>query len=153
MASVLIGIGSNLGSREKTCLRALCLVSERAGVLKKQSLMHETRPWGVEDQPAFINMAAEIETEAEPRRLLKILKQIEEELGREETYRWGPRTIDLDILFYDDLVLDTPDLTVPHPLLHEREFVLLPLAEIAPDKVHPVMKKTVRELLSEITRS
>lgn len=104
----------------------------------------------MEDQPKFINMAAEVETGEEPQRLLEILKSIEKEMGREQTFRWGPRTIDLDILFYDDLVMDTPDLRIPHPLMYQREFVLRPLSEIAPDKVHPVLKKTVRELLSEL---
>lgn len=147
MPIVHVGIGSNLGNREENCLKALRLISAKAGSVRKQSPMYETEPWGVKDQPKFINMAAEITTEAVPRQLLGILKNIEEEIGREETHRWGPRTIDLDILFYDDLILDTPDLIIPHPLMHERQFVLRPLAEIAPDKMHPVLRKTVRELL------
>jgi 2-amino-4-hydroxy-6-hydroxymethyldihydropteridine diphosphokinase len=150
MPIVYIGIGSNLGKREENCLRALQLISAKAGSIKRQSSMHETQPWGMEDQPKFINMAAEVETGEEPQRLLEILKSIEREMGREQTFRWGPRTIDLDILFYDDLVMDTPDLRIPHPLMYQREFVLRPLSEIAPDKVHPVLKKTVRELLSEL---
>jgi 2-amino-4-hydroxy-6-hydroxymethyldihydropteridine diphosphokinase len=150
MPIVYIGIGSNLGKREENCLRALQLISAKAGSIKRQSSMHETQPWGMEDQPKFINMAAEVETGEEPQRLLEILKKIEKEMGREQTFRWGPRTIDLDILFYDDLVMDTPDLRIPHPLMYQREFVLRPLSEIAPDKVHPVLKKTVRELLSEL---
>ena len=152
MPIVYIGIGSNLGNREKNCLKALSLISAKAGSVRKQSSMYETKPWGVEDQPEFINMAAEITTEAEPHELLDILKQIEKEMGREETYRWGPRVIDLDILFYDDLILDTPDLRIPHPLMREREFVLRPLADIASDKIHPVLKQTVRELLAQTAR-
>lgn len=112
--------------------------------------MHETEPWGVKDQPRFINMAIEVETELDPPKLLEILKTIEGEIGRRESYKWGPRVIDLDILLYNDFVINTPELHIPHPHMHEREFVLRPLAEIAPDKIHPVLKKSVKELLSEI---
>jgi len=147
-----IGIGSNIGNREGNCLKALGLLSARGIIIKKRSSFYETGPWGVRDQPKFINMTLEAETTLEPLKLLESLKSVEEEIGREETYHWGPRVIDLDILFYDDLILDMPDLTIPHPLMHEREFVLRPLAEIAPDKIHPVLKKTVKELLSELRR-
>ncbi len=150
MSIVYIGIGSNLGNREENCLRALALLSVRGIIIRKRSSLYETEPWGVEDQPKFINMAAEVETELGPGKLLETVKSVEEELGRKEGYRWRPRVIDLDILFYDNLVMDSPDLKIPHLLMHERKFVLRPLAEIAPDKVHPVLKKTIRELLSEI---
>ncbi len=150
MAIVHIGIGSNLGSREKNCMKSLDLLSAAGIVVRKRSSMHETEPWGVREQPDFINMVVEVETGLEPLKLLKALKEIEDKMGREETHKWGPRIIDLDILFYNDLVIDTPELKIPHPLIHEREFVLKPLSEIAPDKVHPVPKKTVRELLAEV---
>ena len=97
-------------------------------------------------QPKFINIAVEIETSVEPEELLKLLKKIESEMGRLTTFRWGPRVIDLDILFYDDLVIKTPDLEVPHPGIKDRDFVLRPLAEIAPDLVHPILKKSIKEL-------
>ena len=150
MSIVHISIGSNLGNRQENCLKALDLLSARGIIITKQSSLYETEPWGVENQPKFINMAAEVATELGPLKLLETLKSVEEEMGRKESFRWGPRVIDLDVLFYDDLVMDSPDLKIPHPLLHERAFVLRPLAEIAPDKIHPILKKTVRELLSEI---
>ncbi|MBU4319949.1 MAG: 2-amino-4-hydroxy-6-hydroxymethyldihydropteridine diphosphokinase, partial [Nitrospinae bacterium] len=103
-------------------------------------------PWGVKDQPKFINMAIEAETDKKPEELLRVLEEIEKEIGRTETVKWGPRVIDLDILFYDDLILKTQDLEIPHPLMHERAFVLKPLCEIAPDKRHPVTEKTVKEM-------
>jgi 2-amino-4-hydroxy-6-hydroxymethyldihydropteridine diphosphokinase len=150
MPIVHIGLGSNLGKRKENCTKALMLLSTRGIVITKRSSFIETEPWGVRDQPKFINMAIEAETALEPLKLLETLKSVEGEMGRKESYRWGPRVIDLDILFYDDGVVDSPELRIPHPLMHEREFVLRPLAEIAPDKVHPVLKKTVRELLSEL---
>lgn len=150
MSIVHIGIGSNLGNREGHCLKAIRLFSEKGILVRNRSSMHETEPWGVKDQPGFINMAVEGETGLMPARLLEILKVIEDEVGRVETFRWGPRVIDLDILLYDDLVMNTPELTIPHPRMHEREFVLRPLAEIAPDKVHPVLKKTIRKLLFDL---
>jgi dihydroneopterin aldolase/2-amino-4-hydroxy-6-hydroxymethyldihydropteridine diphosphokinase len=146
---VYISIGSNLGDREENCLKAIQLLSAAGISITKQSTMFETEPWGLKEQPRFINMAVEAGTGEGPYRLLEILKEIERNMGRGKTTKWGPRIIDLDILFYDGLVIDTPELKIPHPLMHEREFVLGPLAEIAPDKVHPVLKKTVRELLRD----
>lgn len=147
MPKVYIGIGSNIGNREENCQKALELIIKSGIKVKKCSSMIETEPWGVKEQPRFINMAIEIETELNPEELLGLLKKIEGTLGRRQTTRWGPREIDLDILLYDDMILKTPELEIPHPLLHKREFVLQPLAEIAPDKIHPVFKKSVKELL------
>ena len=151
MSIVHIGIGSNLGDRKEHCLKAIQLLSQKGIHVRKRSSMYETEPWGVKDQPRFINMAIEGETGLTPAKLLAVLKMIEDEAGRVETHRWGPRVIDLDILLYDDLVIDTPELSIPHPLMHRREFVLKPLVEIAPDKIHPVLKKTIQELLSDLS--
>ena len=146
MAIAYISIGSNLGDREENCKQALRLLQANGILIKKQSRMYETEPWGIKDQPKFINMAIETETDKKPEELLRVLKEIEKEIGRTETTKWGPRIIDLDILFYDDLILKIPGIEIPHPLLHEREFVLKPLCEITPDKKHPVTGKTVREM-------
>jgi len=112
--------------------------------------MHETEPWGVKDQPRFINMAVEIETGLYPRELLKILKNVERELGRKESFKLGPRSIDLDILLFEDIILKEDDLEIPHPLMHKRDFVLKPLCEIAPDRIHPVLKKKICDLVQEL---
>lgn len=119
----------------------------------KRSSLYETKPWGLKAQPDFINMVVCAETGISPEELLKKLKFIEKKMGRKESKRWGPRLIDIDILFYDDLVIDSPELKIPHPYIKEREFVLLPLSEIEPEFVHPVLKKTVRELYRELQRA
>ena len=150
MSIVYISIGSNLGDREENCRKAIKLLKENGIAVKKQSRMYETEPWGVKDQPKFINMAIEAETDKKPEELLRVLKEIEKEIGRKETAKWGPRIIDLDILLYDNLVIDTPELKIPHPLLHERDFVLKPLCEIAPDKKYPVTGKTVKEMAASL---
>jgi len=150
MAIAHIGIGSNLGKREENCLRSIDFLEEEGIFIRKCSTLYESEPWGVKDQPRFVNAAVEVETDKKPQALLAALKKIEKTMGRTETGRWGPRVIDLDILFYNDLVIDTPDLRIPHPFMHERKFVLRPLSDIAPDKMHPVLRKTVKELLAEV---
>jgi 2-amino-4-hydroxy-6-hydroxymethyldihydropteridine diphosphokinase len=117
------------------------------------SPVYETKPWGYTDQPAFLNQAVAGEANLSPVDLLTHLKKIETTLGRKPTFRYGPRQIDIDILFYDDLILQTPALILPHPRLHERAFVLAPLADIAPNLVHPGLGKSVRELLAEADRT
>ncbi len=146
MSTAFIGIGSNLGNREENCNKAIELLIDRGIKVSSRSSIIETEPWGVKVQPKFINMAVELETSVEPKELLKLLKKIESEMGRHTTVRWGPRIIDLDMLFYDDLIIRTPELEVPHPCIKDRDFVLRPLAEIAPDLVHPVLKKSIKEL-------
>ncbi|MEF9425882.1 MAG: 2-amino-4-hydroxy-6-hydroxymethyldihydropteridine diphosphokinase [Candidatus Mariimomonas ferrooxydans] len=153
MAIVYIGIGSNLGNREENCNKAIDLLIIKGIKVVKRSSRYETEPWGIREQPEFINMAVEAETRLAPKELLDNLKAIESTLGRRDNVRWGPRIIDLDILFYDDLIMNTPRMEIPHPGIKDREFVLKPLSEIAPDKVHPVLKKSMRTLLSELDKS
>ena len=150
MSLAYIGIGSNLGNRQKNCLRAVELLKEKKIIITKRSSLYETAPWGVKDQPSFLNMAIEIQTELDPKVLLGILKDVEKKLGRKKSRKWGPRVIDLDILLVDDLISDGDDLRIPHPLMHKRDFVLRPLAEIAPDVKHPLLKLSIEELLQKL---
>jgi 2-amino-4-hydroxy-6-hydroxymethyldihydropteridine diphosphokinase len=153
MSIAYIGIGSNLGNRQKNCLRAIKLIEKNGIVIRKLSSMYETEPWGIKDQPHFLNMAIEIETHLNPEELLKILKNIENKIGRRKSYRWGPRSIDLDILLFDNLILKEDNLEIPHPLMHKRNFVLLPLSEIAPDIIHPLLRKKISDLVKELSNN
>jgi 2-amino-4-hydroxy-6-hydroxymethyldihydropteridine diphosphokinase len=118
-----------------------------------QSSVYETQPWGYSEQPDFYNQVVQAETHLNPVDLLTYLKKLEITLGRIETFRYGPRLIDLDLLFYDELIINSPELTIPHPRISERAFVLVPLAEIAPDFLHPVFEKTIHQLCSAIDTS
>jgi len=149
MSTIYLALGTNLGDRLANLSSAIEALSPVLRVTR-ESTIYETPPWGFIDQPAFLNMVVEAETSLEPRALLTYLKRQEDELGRVESFRYGPRQIDLDILFYDDLVLDEDDLQIPHPRLHERAFVLVPLADIAPDFEHPVLKKRVHRFLEDV---
>lgn len=144
MKEAYISVGSNLGDRLEYINRALKMLNEQEDIkVTRISSFYETEPVGYEEQGKFINAAFALETKLQPGELLGLLQSIESALNRVRTRRWGPRTIDLDILFYDDLILNDPDLTLPHPRLTERAFVLIPLAEIAPLLVHPVTGKTI----------
>jgi len=152
MHSVYLGLGSNLGDRAANLRQAAKALTPKATVLAK-SAAYETPPWGVKDQPAFLNMAVKVAPELTPMELRDYVKGIEVALGRERSYHWGPRVIDIDILFYDDLIMDEPELVIPHPRLHERGFVLVPLESIAGDFVHPVLGRSIRELLQHVDTS
>ena len=144
---VFIALGSNRGDKKKNCQQALeRLTEDPDNRILRQSSWYLTRPVGWDDPEWFINGVFLLETGQTPRELLKTLLNIESRLGRERTIKWGPRTIDLDILFYDDRVIREVDLIIPHPELEKRRFVLDPLSEIAPDLIHPVIKKTITEL-------
>ena len=149
-----IGLGSNLGRRKKNITAALnALETTRAIEVVRVSSLFETEPVGEqEDQPKFINGVAHLKTTLSPERLLSVCLNIEETLGRKREIRWGPRTIDLDLLIYGQEIRATPELTLPHPLMHERRFVLEPLAEIAPTLTHPVLERTMGELLESLSR-
>jgi len=146
-----IGIGSNLGDKLHHCEKAISeiLKIDQNKLLAKSSLF-KTQPVGYTSQDLFVNGVIKIETNLEALDLLHKLKTIESQLGRVETFRWGPRTIDLDILFFDDAEIHTGELRIPHPFIQDRQFVLIPLAEIDPTLVHPVLKKTVQELLNNL---
>jgi 2-amino-4-hydroxy-6-hydroxymethyldihydropteridine diphosphokinase len=146
---VYLALGTNLGDRPANLRAAITALSPDVKVIA-ESKVYETPPWGVEDQPTFLNMAVKCETALEPESLLKYLKQLEVQLGREQSFRWGPRLIDIDILFCDNIILESESLIIPHPHLHERAFVLVPLTDIAPDFIHPVLKKTIKELLASV---
>jgi len=147
--TVYLSLGSNLGDRARNLEAAIRHVAE-LGQIVAQSSFYETEPVDVERQPWFLNCVVALETELMPRQLLSRVLAIEQKMGRRRTQPKGPRTIDIDILLFGGSVVETPALTVPHPAMHERRFVLEPLAEIAPDLRHPVFKKTVREMLNAL---
>ena len=149
--SAYIGFGSNIGDRLAHIQNAIHTLSKTEGItLQKISSVYKTAPVGYEAQAEFLNGVAAIQTSLSPLSLLHTLKDIETEVGRQHRIRWGPREIDLDILIYGDLCLQTEKLVIPHPEMHLRGFVLVPLAEIAPDVVHPVFQETVQTLFEHL---
>jgi 2-amino-4-hydroxy-6-hydroxymethyldihydropteridine diphosphokinase len=147
VARVYLGLGSNLGDRAANLREAARRLAEKVTLLRVSSL-YETEPWGVTDQPKFLNAACAADTGLSPQELLQFTQSIELDLGRVRSARWGPREIDIDILLYDDLVIETRDLTVPHPRLRERAFVLVPLVEIAPEMIHPGNRQSMQDLMA-----
>jgi 2-amino-4-hydroxy-6-hydroxymethyldihydropteridine diphosphokinase len=149
MSLIYLGLGSNLNDRYANLQRAIARLQAHFSVTAI-SPVYATEPWGDADQPPFLNVCVAAVTSEPPRAVLKIIKAIETEMGREPTRRWGPRLIDIDILFYDKLVLAEDDLTIPHPRIAERAFVLAPLADIIPNFRHPVTGDTVQDMLDRL---
>ncbi len=144
-------LGSNEGDREKWLRDAIIRVATDCGTIVRMSSIYSTAAWGLEDQPDFLNMALAIDTTLSPIALLAAIQQIESDFGRQRTVKWGQRTLDIDIIFYGNEVVDIPGLKIPHPQLAKRRFALEPLCQIASEHVHPVTKKTVVALLNECT--
>lgn len=147
MALVYLGLGANVGGRAEYLAKARTAL-KNIGELELESKIYETKPWGKADQPDFLNQCLSIETELKPEELLKAIKQIELKLGRKQRERWGPREIDIDILYYNKLIYSSGELTIPHKSIGERAFVLVPLAEIASDFIDPKNQKTIGELVA-----
>ena len=144
--NVFLGLGSNQGDRAEQIRKATALVVQYIGKIAKKSPVYETEPWGNPGQEPFLNQVIMVNTVLDPRALLEAIARIEKEMGRQRKEKWGPRVIDLDILFYGKRIVRDKGLDIPHPELHKRAFVLVPLMEIAPDWEHPVLKKPVDEL-------
>lgn len=150
MTKVYLGLGTNLGNREKNLQSAVGMIQERIGKVISLSSFYETAPWGFVSDNTFLNAAACVETDLSPEEVLATTQQIEREMGRQKKSADGvytDRPIDIDILLFGDLIFQSPQLTVPHPLMTERGFVMRPLAEIAPNVIHPVFRKPLKELV------
>jgi dihydroneopterin aldolase / 2-amino-4-hydroxy-6-hydroxymethyldihydropteridine diphosphokinase len=149
--SCYLGLGSNLGNKQKYITDAIDLISLLESTeVKRTSTLIATEPYGKVDQPDFLNCVIEVETNLEPKLLLRKCLEIEDQLGRVREEKWGPRTIDIDLLICKDRIINSELLVLPHPELHKREFVLISLNELCPDLVHPVLKKKIREIFMEI---
>lgn len=148
-ARIFLATGSNQGDRAEQLATALRLIAKKLGQIVQQSSIYETEAWGLTDQPAFLNQVLEIQSDLNPSDLLQAATEVEQEMGRVRQEKWGPRKIDIDLLFYGAQIIDLPALKIPHPQLHLRNFVLIPLLEIAPDWEHPVFHQTIEQLYWE----
>lgn len=152
MNKVYIAFGSNIGDKYKAIEDALEMLNQRGLRVTAKSKIYETEPYGYEDQPPFVNGVVEIETHLSCREVLKTILGIENDIGRVRLIRWGPRIIDLDILMFNDEVYDEEDMKVPHVDMQNRAFVLEPLNDLCPEKIHPVLKKSIRSLLEDLKK-
>ena len=146
MITAYLLLGSNLGDKHTHLATAITILSERVGEIVYTSNVYESEPWGVTNQPMYVNQAIAIETRASPSELLTIVKSIELQMGRTPMAKWSSRIIDIDILLYGDKIIETEDLIIPHPFLHKRNFALLPLMEIAANVQHPSLKDTIENV-------
>jgi 2-amino-4-hydroxy-6-hydroxymethyldihydropteridine diphosphokinase len=149
MNKVFLLIGGNMGDRLQNLHQAISLLAATCGPVIQQSAVYETAAWGKTDQPAFLNQALLLNSSLTAQELITAVLLVEERMGRHRTEKFGPRVIDIDIMFYNDEVINEPDLTIPHPQMQNRRFALVPLNELAPAFVHPVFNKTIEELLQE----
>lgn len=150
MNRAYIAFGSNIGDRHKAVEDAAAMVEKNGMKITKRSALYETEPYGYTDQPQFLNGALEVETELSCREVLEKLLNIESDIGRVREFKWGPRIIDLDIIFFNSEVYNEEDLKVPHPDMQNREFVLKPMADLCPDYIHPILNKSVSMLLEDL---
>lgn len=147
MTGIYLLLGSNLGNKPANIQRAKEFLTSHTIIVKKESRIYETAAWGIEDQPEFLNQVIEVDSSKSPERILAICQQIEEQMGRVRQEKWGERLIDIDILYFGEHPYESEELSIPHPGIPERRFTLMPLAEIAPDLIHPSLHKTQTELL------
>ncbi len=146
---VVLSLGGNVGDVKQVFIESINLLKEKVGKVVLFSPLYQTKAWGVENQPDFLNQVIVIESELNPENVLKVCMTIESKLGRVRTQKWYQRIIDIDILFYNDEVIDSKDLTIPHPYVHKRNFVLFPLVDVIPTFKHPLLEKSMEELKSE----
>ncbi|WP_029520350.1 2-amino-4-hydroxy-6-hydroxymethyldihydropteridine diphosphokinase [Persephonella sp. IF05-L8] len=149
MEKIFLALGSNIGNRQKNINQAIEFLSKEIKDIK-QAHIYKSKAVGYENQPDFLNTAISGYTDLSPEELLGFVKHIEKQIGRKKRFRWGPREIDIDILFYGNLVLEKENLIIPHPRIHERDFVLKPLCDLEPEFIHPVLKKPLKELLNNL---
>lgn len=146
---IFLGLGSNLGNRAENLLTAQRLIEEQVGKIRSKSSIYETAAWGITEQDAFLNQVIEVETSFSPSAVLHLVLKIEKDMGRIRAIKWGERSIDIDVLYYNDEVISTENLAIPHPFIQERKFVLVPLCEISQDFIHPKLKQTNLELFEK----
>ena len=146
MDGIYLLLGSNLDDKKNNILRALKLMEDHRITLKRSSRLYKSEAWGITDQPEFYNQVTHVETDLRPHQLLITLKDIEKTMGRKVIKKWGPRLIDIDILFYNNTVIDGADLQIPHPGIPDRRFTLIPLLELCPNEMHPVLNRSIKEI-------
>jgi 2-amino-4-hydroxy-6-hydroxymethyldihydropteridine diphosphokinase len=150
MSKVYLLLGGNMGDKRQVFMQADTLLGERVGKIRRRSAIYETEPWGFESSDMFWNQVLELEVNISAKKVLQIILQVEHELGRiRKTHQYDSRVMDIDILFYDNQVVDWPELVIPHPRIQERKFVLVPLNELIPEMIHPVLQKSIHQLLEQ----